>query len=100
MYAISKEENGSHAIGQLRFATWREAMNYATTANLDAPDRDMAIYGVVMLCQDEPATDALLTALKALLEAVRRMPNLLMSYPSIDTITAASDAIASAESGK
>jgi hypothetical protein len=43
------------------------------------------------------AAPDLLKALKELLTAVRHMPNLLQTYPSIDTITAASDAIAKAE---
>lgn len=52
-YAITREADGNTALGKLRFATWREAMNYATTSNLDAPDRMTASYGVVALCPDE-----------------------------------------------
>lgn len=42
------------------------------------------------------AAPDLLAAGEALLEAVRKMPNLLLSYPSMDVITAMSDAIAKA----
>lgn len=50
IYAVTRTIGTNTVVGQLRFGTWREAMNYATTSNLDAPDRDTAAYAVVLLC--------------------------------------------------
>lgn len=48
-YAIIRDNAGVRELGQLRFAMSRDALNYATSCNLDADDRMEAVYSVVEL---------------------------------------------------
>jgi hypothetical protein len=54
LYAITRTEGDATVVGRCRFASWREAMNFATISNLDAPDSREASYGVVLLCPTDP----------------------------------------------
>lgn len=53
IYAIIRTIGPNTVLGSLRFDNWRDAMNYATISNLDAPDRDTASYGVVAFCDTD-----------------------------------------------